>query len=305
MKKHSCSSREALEGLQERRPEVVVAALGLDGLDDDGGDVVGVVLEGLLHLLQRALLGRGHVLLHFRRDREAQLGIVHARPAELGEEIGLLGVGVGEGQGVAAAAVEGLAEVQDLLSLLAGHAPRAVAPGLPVEGDLQRVLDGEGAAFDEERVVQVRGDRDARERLHEPRVLDGVDVGQRGLELGHAGEDAEEVRVLHLRVVVADGRGAEERHEVEVLAAVTAVVEPGAVALVVVEDEVEPVREHVTGEQAMDVGGCDRGGGGGGHDRVGLRSDGSRARGKRVEPAYVIPRSNCDKVCRIRYLATI
>ena len=143
MKKHSCLVRDRSQGLQERGAEVVVAALGLDGLDDDGRDVVRVVREGLLHLLQRALLGRGHVALHLRRDREAQLGILDARPAELGEEVGLLGIGVGERERVAAAAVEGLAEVQDLLSLVAGYAARAVAPGLPVEGDLQRVLDGE------------------------------------------------------------------------------------------------------------------------------------------------------------------
>ena len=49
---------QALQGLQELGAEVVVAALGLDGLDDDGGDVVRVVGEGLAHLVERALLGR-------------------------------------------------------------------------------------------------------------------------------------------------------------------------------------------------------------------------------------------------------
>ena len=58
MKKHSFSSASALQGLQELGAEVVVAALGLDGLDDDGGDVVRVLLEGAADLVERALLGR-------------------------------------------------------------------------------------------------------------------------------------------------------------------------------------------------------------------------------------------------------
>jgi hypothetical protein len=58
---------------------VVVAALALDGLDEDGGDVVGVVGEGPAHLVERLLLGRRHVALHLGRHREAQLGVVDAR----------------------------------------------------------------------------------------------------------------------------------------------------------------------------------------------------------------------------------
>ena len=43
-------ARQAGQGLQELGAEVVVAAFGLDGLDEDGGDVVGVVGEGRLDL---------------------------------------------------------------------------------------------------------------------------------------------------------------------------------------------------------------------------------------------------------------
>jgi hypothetical protein len=180
--------------------------------------------------------------------------------------------------------VESLAEVEDLRAALAGEAARAVAPHLPVHRRLERVLDPEGAALDEECVLEVRGHGDARERLHEPRVLDGVDVGQGRLELRHPRQDADELRVLHLRVVVADRGRAEERHEVEVLAVVAAVVDPGAVAPLVVEDEIEAVGEHVAREQPMDVGGGDRRGGGGGHDREGLRSEGSRRGESTREP---------------------
>ena len=63
-------------------------------------------------------------------------------------------------------------------------------------------------------------------------------------------QDLQELRVLHLRVVVADGVRAEEGQEVEVLAAGAGVVDPGAVALLEVEDEVEAVGQDVAGEDA-------------------------------------------------------
>ena len=58
MKKHSFSSASRSQRLQELGAEVVVAALGLDRLDDDGRDVVRVVGEGLADLVEGALLGR-------------------------------------------------------------------------------------------------------------------------------------------------------------------------------------------------------------------------------------------------------
>ena len=76
-------------------------------------------------------------------------------------------------------------------------------------------------------------------------------VGPVGGDARRPGQDPQELRVLHLGVVVADRRRAEERHEVEVLTPAAAVVDPRAVALLVVEDEREPVHEHVPGEDLM------------------------------------------------------
>jgi hypothetical protein len=105
----------------------------------DGGDVVGVVREGLLDLVEAALLGGPHVALDLGGDGEAELGVRNAGPGKLREEVGLLGIGVRDGEGVAAAAVEGLAEVEDLLPLLPGDALRPIAADLPVEGGLERL----------------------------------------------------------------------------------------------------------------------------------------------------------------------
>ena len=50
---------------------MVVPAFGLDRLDDQGGDVVRVVREGLLHLVEGLLLRRANVAFHLGGDRAA------------------------------------------------------------------------------------------------------------------------------------------------------------------------------------------------------------------------------------------
>ncbi len=191
-------------------------------------------------------------------DGEAQRRVLDARPAELREEVGLDRVGVGERQGVAGAAVERLAQVDDLLALLAGDPLRAIAAHLPVEGGLERVLDPERPALDEEGVLQVRRLRQAAEDVDEPRVLDVVEVGERGLELRRPAQHRLEPRILELRVVVADGVRGEEGAEVEDLAPAARVVDPHAVAALEIDDEVEAVREDVACEHGVHVGRGDR-----------------------------------------------
>ena len=201
--------------------------------------------------VERAGLGFRRVALDLGRDGEAQAGIVDPRPRELGEVVGLARVGVRERQRVARAAVEGLAEVDHLLALLAGDPLRLVAPHLPVERGLDRVLDAERPALDEEGVAHVLGHREASERLDEARVLDRVEVGQRRLERRHPVQHLEELGVAQLGVVVADRIRREEHAEVEELAAAARVVEPRAVAALEVEHEVVAVREQVAREHGV------------------------------------------------------
>ena len=303
MKKTSCSRALRSRPCRNSRAEVVVAALALDRLHDDGGDVVGVVGEGPLDLVERLLLSGRDVPLDLRRRGEAQVRVPDARPAELREEVGLDRVGVGEREGVAGAAVERLAQVDDLLALLPGDPLGAVAAHLPVEGGLERVLDPERAAFDEEGVLHVRGLRQPPEDVDEPGVLDVVEVGERGLELRHPVQDLLEVRVLELRVIEADGVRGEEGAEVEDLTAAPGVVDPGAVASLEIDDEIEAVREDVPCEHGVDVG---RGDGRRGCARScrGLRRKGVKSgRGQPWPPPYVIPRSYCDKSSRFNDLS--
>jgi hypothetical protein len=65
---------------------------------------------------------------------------------------------------------------------------RLVVARLPVEGGLERVLDRERAALDQEQVRQRRVAEDPLEGGHEVRELRGVDVGVRRLVGGGAGQ---------------------------------------------------------------------------------------------------------------------
>ena len=154
--------RDVAQRAQELGAEMVVAALGLDRLDQDGCDVVGALDEGVADQVE----GVGFLLLHTLDlglvGREAELGIRDPRPIEAREVLVLARIGgVGHRQRVARAPVEGLAEVDHLVTLLGAMTLAEVAPHLPVEGRLERVLHPERAARDQEQVWQVAGHRQA------------------------------------------------------------------------------------------------------------------------------------------------
>ena len=224
--------------LQELGPEVVVAALRLHGLDQDRRDLALVLGEGALDLGAGARLGSDDVIGDPAVEVELDAGVVHARPAELGEQARLRGIRVGERERVARAAVEGVLEVQhdEVVAALVQVAPAELLR-LPVEGHLDRVLVGEGAAGDPEVVREARGRHARREGLDEARHRDRVEVGV-GRVVARGGEQlGRERRLAHARVVVADRPRREAGEEVEQVGARARVVEPRAVALVQIEHE--------------------------------------------------------------------
>src|SRR6185503_9134976 len=165
--------------------------------------------------------------------------------------------GVRHRHGVARAAVERLAEVEDLVALLGLETFPEVLSHLPVHRGLERVLHAQRAPGDEERVRQPRPHRDAAEHLDELRELRGIDVGVRGVHECRARERGEEVRVMKLGVVEPDRQRGEEREQVQVVAAGARVMHAPAAALLQVEHQVVAVRQHVAGERGMHRGGCD------------------------------------------------
>ena len=228
-------------------------------------------------------------------------GFVTRGQGNLGKRSVLQRVGVGERERVARAAVEGLPEVEDLLALVARDAPGPVPAHLPVERGLERVLDAERPALDEEGVAQVGGHGQAREGVDEGRVLDAVDVGERRLELRHAVEHRQEVRVLHARVVVADGARGEEGAGNRGARARPGVVEPRAVAPLEVEDDVVAVGEDVAGEDAVDIG---RGEGGEAVETVMSRAPWKGAMA-RVDGRHLLPTSFPGRTATRALVSTI
>ena len=100
---------------EELLAEVVLAALALDGFDDDGADLVRPLAERAPHLgdgLNLAILRVDEVRA---LEREARRGARAAWPVELREERGLALIRrVGQRERVATAAMERVLEVQDL-----------------------------------------------------------------------------------------------------------------------------------------------------------------------------------------------
>ena len=189
------------------------AALALDGLDDDGGDVVAVDL-GAQHTAQVLERVVGGVLAGRRAERIAVARVVDAADERLVVAAVVHG-GVGERHGEVRAAVERAVEGDDART----------ARGLL--GQLDGVLDGLGAGVGEHELV-VRVGHDLRELLGEleHRAV-AVDVHLRVGDLAGLllhGLD-------HLGVAVARVDHGDADHEVEPLAAVR-VVDPAALGVV-------------------------------------------------------------------------
>src|ERR1043166_9689077 len=134
--------------------KMVVAAFTLDGLDDDcrkvrraGVDDVAQFSFDLLLACDDATraLGFGQDEI---KDRRRQ-----ARPIEFREVICLAWVGVGEAQRVAAASMKRALEMDDCRPAISTPGGDVFAH-LPIHRGFEGILDGEGAAFDEEVTLQ-------------------------------------------------------------------------------------------------------------------------------------------------------
>jgi len=174
--------------LEERGPELVVPAFALDCFNDEGADVIRIAPDGLLDLADSHFLKPlhvGQVLLEGPCDLRGN----DTWPVELCEKLVLVRVVcVGDGKGIAAAAMEGIAEMDDLGALLAvyGVALADLAclhklADFPIHRGLECVFDSQGSVVDKERVVEPVGLRHFVEGLDEIGHFHRIDVGARDL----------------------------------------------------------------------------------------------------------------------------
>ena len=173
--------------------------------------------------------------------------------------------------------MEGTAQVQHLGAERGVDAARLVVPALPVERHLQRVLDGQRAAVDEEQVRQRRVAEHASERVDEPRHRHAVDVGvARLVDRGRRELGAKRLVVGQGGMVHAQRRRCEEGEHVEIALAGAGVDQYRTGRALDVEHEVEAIGQDAAGQHFAYVVGADRGDGGchfgrgqhGGHETI-------------------------------------
>ena len=91
---------------------MIVTALALNRLDDDGADVDVALVNEVTNLALGLLFSLNHVRFALRfRQRKIDVWTRHARPIKLCKQIGLARIGVREAHGVTAAPVKSPAEM--------------------------------------------------------------------------------------------------------------------------------------------------------------------------------------------------
>src|SRR5437879_13892993 len=99
---------------------MVVAALALDRLDDDGANVDVALLDELENLALGLLFPLNYVGFPLRcRQRKIDMRTRHAGPVEFSKQIRLTRIGIGQAHGVATPPVKCVTEMQNLSAALA------------------------------------------------------------------------------------------------------------------------------------------------------------------------------------------
>ncbi len=187
------------------------------------------------------------------RQREIDVRIGNARPVELGEQIGLARIGVRQAHGVTAAAMKRLAEMQNLGAAFA-PARRHVLAHLPIHRGLERVLDRERAAFDEEIAFERRQTGHPRECFDKFRVAFGINIRVRDLDLRGAQEIGLHLGALEMRMIESDRIRAKEAVEIDQALVVDRVVQIGAAAFLEIDHDLEAIEQDVLLETFQDAG---------------------------------------------------
>jgi len=142
--------------LQPFTAEMVVAALALDRLDNDGANVDVALLDEVADLALGFLFALDYVRFAFRfRKRKINAGTRDPGPIKFRKLIRLARVGVSQAHRVTAPPMESAPEMQNLRAAFAvtsGH----VLPNFPIHRRLQTILHGQRTAVDEQITLERR-----------------------------------------------------------------------------------------------------------------------------------------------------
>src|SRR5262249_3116276 len=155
---------------------MVVAALALDRLDDNGANVDVALLDELADLALGLLFALNHVHLAFRfRQRKIDARTGDAGPIKFRKQIRLTRVAISQAHRGTAPPMKRASEMQNLRAAFAmtcGH----VLADFPIHCCLQTILHRERAALDEQITLEWRQTDDALKRRDKFSVAGRVNI---------------------------------------------------------------------------------------------------------------------------------
>src|SRR5262249_42778774 len=201
--------------LQPFTAEMVVTALALDRLDDNGANVDVALLDELVNLALSLLFTLNHVGFPLRcRQRKIEARTRHTRPVEFGEQIRLAWISVRNAHGVTAPPVKCVTEMQKLGAALAMTSSYVLAH-FPIHRGFQTILDRKRATLDKQITSQRRQPDDALERRHKFSVAVGINIRVSDLHLRRAQQVSLHCGFIEVRMIETDRHGAEKSVEID------------------------------------------------------------------------------------------
>ena len=143
--------------------------------------------------------------------------------------------------------MERLAEMQNLGSAFAAAGGHVLAH-FPIHRGLERVLDRERAAFDQEHALERRHPDHAPVGVEKTGVAFRINVGICDLDLGRAQEIGLYLRLVEMRMIEPDRVGAEKAVEIDQLPIVRRVVKIRTFALVEIDHDPKTVEQDMLGD---------------------------------------------------------
>src|SRR4051794_16294329 len=129
--------------LEKLAAEMIVAALTLNRLDDDRGNINSLLIDDVADsLLSNPFLFHDGFKALSWRERKIEVWRRDTRPGELREVSDLAWIGIGEAHGISASAMKCAFEMDDLCAAFAA-ASGQVFSYLPIHRSFKRILDRE------------------------------------------------------------------------------------------------------------------------------------------------------------------